>query len=296
MKFKITLLLGVFSMIFFSCMHEKEEAVVGNQCIDLQNQEICLTKYKEKGDNGKSKRLSFIDSNDNYQGLSIFFKENTDSIDFVMNFVDGAREGAFIDFHSNGKIKTVGNLINGKKNGMFHEYTSNGELYSIEEYVQTVLTDDEKKGEVSQFRNQFIKITSDSKIDYGVSEFYNSEFDSEGNIVIKGFFGTDYDFNEAFLICGEDLLKRQDFKKIFSEIADNYLDKKEKSYSFVDSKKILEMNRDSTFFSIKLPDSYNHKPFKGIVFTFNIRERDGGVSVVPIMIKIDYPSNMLIYR
>jgi len=95
------------------------------------------------------------------------------------------KQGVWVEFHPNGKIKQEGTYKDDKKNGYFKDYTENGDLIRVVKYVNDVAQTDAAEIQKLQVQNEYYpdgKIRSTTMYRDGVPEGVKREFNPDGQV------------------------------------------------------------------------------------------------------------------
>jgi len=95
----------------------------------------------------------------------------------------GQKQGKWVSFWENGKIKTEGTFRDDKKNGYFKEYSEKGDLIHIQKYVDGTLQPEAEEIQKLQVEKEYYpdgKIRKTSLYRNGVREGMSREFSPEG--------------------------------------------------------------------------------------------------------------------
>lgn len=98
----------------------------------------------------------------------------------------GLKQGLWVSFHPNGRIREEGTYRNDRKNGYFKEYTENGDLIRVVKFVDDVLQPDAAEILKLQVQNEYYpdgKIRSTSMYRNGVPEGVKRVYAADGAIL-----------------------------------------------------------------------------------------------------------------
>jgi uncharacterized protein len=109
----------------------------------------------------------------------------TDRVKVNRRDKNSLKQGVWVEFHPNGKIRQEGTYKDDRKNGYFKDYTENGDLIRVVKYVNDVPQPDAAEIQKLQVQNEYYpdgKIRSTTMYRYGVPEGVKREFTPDGQI------------------------------------------------------------------------------------------------------------------
>jgi antitoxin component YwqK of YwqJK toxin-antitoxin module len=98
---------------------------------------------------------------------------------------NGLKQGVWVIFHPNGRIKQEGTYRDDKKNGYFKDYTENGDLIRVTKYVEDIAQPDAAEIAKLQVQNEYYpdgRIKSTTMYRNGIPEGVKREFKPDGTI------------------------------------------------------------------------------------------------------------------